>query len=294
MCPVYPVRPLRQHELSMTPPPPPPLFSRDMPELDQKALAHQLSLEQDVAGMLAKVQNDISGDDELTDALISIQSHVSGLREFFHDKLAPEFWNDIKSDTCTIAQRTFDVPELLEMIIENLDIPDLMNFYQVNRGIRDAIDGSPKLQIKLCLRAAPSDANLRTPFRDLTKYHGVTSVRRIGFLCDHTFTRLAYPPPPYYPYSYPQNQGPLVPPFNFPQYRGQDMEERTVNIFAYFSLLPQQRLPYMGDRWHRMYVSQEQKRLPVYTSVPPPPRTRFHFEYIHRSRGISCTFEEIC
>ncbi|KAK3722180.1 hypothetical protein LTR37_002613 [Vermiconidia calcicola] len=50
------------------------------------------------------------------------------------------------------------------MILKRLPILDILSVYQVNSSLRAAIDGSPKLQMELCLRPAPPNGHLKLAF----------------------------------------------------------------------------------------------------------------------------------
>lgn len=50
-----------------------------------------------------------------------------------------------------LAQRVFDIPELLEHILRYLEIPALLEAQRINRQFRDAVETSTRLQRKLSL-----------------------------------------------------------------------------------------------------------------------------------------------
>ena len=221
------------------PPPSPPLYALPGPpsitegeNRDRQALSHHRELERALTSILGKIPTDECRSD-VKDALQVAQSHISGLEKYLGHMIPTHIYNERRPDDSTAAQRTFDVPELLEMILDYLPVPAMLNFYQVNRTIRNAIDGSPKLQTKLCLRAAPSESHLYTPFSNLIMY--VPAIddplgfgRCAGFCCYHYFGRVV-------PHS--------------PKDTTSDGERRTVTIVAYFSCRPGQRLPLVGKRY---------------------------------------------
>ena len=206
-------------------------------------MSHQISLEQEIADTLKKVESGEYSSAELKSSLLSVQSHVTGLGGHFSRQLRtnPEFYNERKPEGSTIACRVFDIPELLEMILEHLTIPDLLKFYQCSTSIRDSIESSSKLQSQLSLRPVSSNSYLHLPVRHLTKFvpldafdENITGLQT-GFFSSEQFPRRR----PSRKYEH-KNEA----------------QDRTVEIHASFYLLPGQRLPRMGSRVRRMFITQ--------------------------------------
>lgn len=89
----------------------------------------------------------------------SQEDHLSALTMAANDCLAasreytkhvdPERFNAcIPIHATKTAQKTFDVPELLEMILEKGDLGDILGMQCVNRQMRDAVANSIVLQRK--------------------------------------------------------------------------------------------------------------------------------------------------
>ena len=161
-----------------TAPLPPPLSPLLIPTREEKrqALSHQQALQHDLSNLIASLKNSSADQKHVETLAASAQSHVQGLAGFLSQSLEPSYYNEIRADDSSAAQRTFDIPELFEMILDQLDIPDVLAFYQVSRGMKGAIEASTRLQTNLCLRAATSDSSLKTPFEFCLR-------RDNGFLC---------------------------------------------------------------------------------------------------------------
>jgi hypothetical protein len=131
-----------------------------------------MELEQQISGALKQLESGQCNPQELKSALMSAQGNLHALHSSFGDIFGhhSDFYNERRAEDSTTAVRVFDIPELLEMILDNLDVLDLLSFYQCSRSIRDAIDASSKLQQRLSLRAAPADSHLRLPLRYFSKF----------------------------------------------------------------------------------------------------------------------------
>ncbi|KAK4957176.1 hypothetical protein LTR10_005134 [Elasticomyces elasticus] len=113
-----------------------------------------------------------------------METYVQGLDAFFSDFLSPVFYNEKQplhamGDT-SAAQKVFDLPELLELVLEYVEEVDILRFHQVNRSARASIDGSPRLQSRLSLRIDSTDKPRRYPFGNVNSISPMTS----GFICN--------------------------------------------------------------------------------------------------------------
>lgn len=248
------------------------------------ALACQKNLQDGISAALKKLSHGQSSPVHTISSLQSALHEVDGLGSFFSLYLDPQYYNERRSDDCTAAQRTFDVPELLEMILDAAEIPDILSMYSVNRSIRDSIECSSRMQTKLCLRAAPAHSHLETPLSYcFIKY----------FDCERT-PMACYPPVPIgRGFSCSIGRLPVMPlpPFTGPE---DDEKSRTVTLNAYFYPFKQQRLGGLGSRIRRMFICQPPiKRMTVhlsccpnmdiYFSDPPPPAP----EYVSSEIGLT-------
>lgn len=239
------------------------MLNKQMPEYEQwghlrEALAHQQRLEQNFTRMTQTMQsNNTDVPPSLRDSLNEARNDIEGLKSFFSSFLCPTFYNEAQPQPDeSIAHRVFDVPELLELILLELPIPDIMNFQQVNRTARDAINASPMLQRALSLRADSADSPLRAPFSDL--YSTFTG----GFSCGHT-TRYRRQP------------------------RRLSLASDEMPVAAEFVSLGS-RLPVIGTRWRRMFVLQPPiHEMSATVSCCTISRTRMDPQIITSETGIT-------
>ena len=178
--------------------------------------------------------------------LEAAQAHVASLGNRFSHVMSIEAYNERRTEDSTAAQEVFHVPEPLEVILDHLNIPDLLAFSQMNKGIKAAVDSSVRLQTHLCLRAMPPNSHLRTPLDSSLLYsipvsHGNDSwsaelaslparLQFIGFSC--RIKRIF-------------QIGFLEP------------DTLLAPIEARFDLLHGQRLPKMGEQYRRSMYSNE-------------------------------------
>ena len=90
----------------------------------------------------------------LTAALQQIQQAAYGLNRYLPLRLAPKYFNELRLHNSTLADKTFNIPELLEHILQRPDHRDVVSMTQVNKTLRDIIGASAKLQTRLYLKAA--------------------------------------------------------------------------------------------------------------------------------------------
>ena len=217
MSPLRPCAPL----IIPPPLPPSPLLIATAEE-KQKLLTHHRGLELNLSALASCVkQSSESNPDELEKYTAFAQLHLQGLSTFFDTLIEPRFYNEIRPDNSSIAQTTFDVPELFELILDYIDIPDILRVYQVSRGMRDAIEESSRLQTKLCLRPAPANSPFQTPLAFCLNYTW-------GFSCHHSMPRTNY---------------------------DSGVCDNKTNVTASFITLPRQPLPRIGSRWRRSTYS---------------------------------------
>lgn len=155
----------------------------------RKALDHQQKLEQTIASMRRHPAAGGPCDATFSDAkLDELEHNIHGLKTFFSDILKPVFYNerqryyerqplDAQPEEVSAAQEVLDLPELLELILQYLTIPDILHFQQVNRSARANVDGSPRMLSVLSLRADLPDGHLRLPFA------GPMFPTRTSFVC---------------------------------------------------------------------------------------------------------------
>lgn len=96
-----------------------------------------------------------NGDERLT-ALVKDARRGEGA---VHDYISKVYGSDPlltapSHNSAAKAQETFNIPELMEMILGYLSTQDLLLAMEVNKSFADSVLSSNKLQIKLCLKAA--------------------------------------------------------------------------------------------------------------------------------------------
>ncbi|KAK4545779.1 hypothetical protein LTR36_002733 [Oleoguttula mirabilis] len=146
----------------------------------RKALRHQQELHTSLTALLLRREGSGLVQSDTVKAVQGARRDLDGLSSFFSTFLNPVFYNERileSSDGESTAQKVFAIAELLELILGRLTIRDIISFYQVSRAVYIAIEGSPRLQRVLSLRADAHDSHFRTPFGDYS--HGPKG----GFYC---------------------------------------------------------------------------------------------------------------
>ena len=201
----------------------------------RKALVHQQDLQSVITALSTKADGEGAGlaRSEVEDLVRDAQRQLDGLHQYFSAFLNPIFYNErIPSviDGIPAAHRTFAVPELLEMILNYVDTPDILSFQHVNHALYDTINESSNLQRLLSLRADDRGSPIRMPFREYTHR------TRGGFFC---YAALRKHPLPLDTER--QNIITISAAFADRRRRGADCHHR---------------LPRIGARWRRMFICQ--------------------------------------
>lgn len=90
-----------------------------------------------------------NGDSSIAQASSNLNSRIDGIGEFIRSQLHPMYFNEVRADDSTIAQRVFDIQEILELILVQADFSSILAMSQVNKDIRGKIEGSSRqLQLK--------------------------------------------------------------------------------------------------------------------------------------------------
>ena len=76
---------------------------------------------------------------------LAIRENVSGFEDYLSTTIEPEYYIEQRTTNSTTATKVFAIPELFEIIAEDLDVEDLMNCYSVSRTFRDSLENSSKL-----------------------------------------------------------------------------------------------------------------------------------------------------
>ncbi|KAK5691510.1 hypothetical protein LTR97_011503 [Elasticomyces elasticus] len=148
----------------------------------QQKLGHAISLLRHQQGALGVSSERANGD--VANIMADMETFVQGLDALFSDFLSPVFYNEkqplLAMDDTSAAQKVFDLPELLELVLEYVEEVDVLRFHQVNRSARASIDGSPRLQSRLSLRIDSTDKPRRYPFGNVNSMTPMIS----GFRCN--------------------------------------------------------------------------------------------------------------
>ena len=119
-----------------------------------RALMHHRHLILDLASLTDGVRMRTINRGELLNCLELCDRDVDGFDNYFKDELSPIYWNVRRTQNSSMALKVFGIPELLQCILSNCDIPDVLHAYETCTGVRDIIEASSQLQTHLCLRPA--------------------------------------------------------------------------------------------------------------------------------------------
>ena len=128
--------------------------SAGVSEAFRSALDNQLQLEEGLRQL--KQLTDSAPDSSTPQSshiVQTLESSSNGLRQFISSIAHPVFFNErINSNgEQRMAQKVFEIPELLERILLSIDMQDIINMRQQSKIIHANIKGSPKLQRRLFL-----------------------------------------------------------------------------------------------------------------------------------------------
>ncbi|KAK5174324.1 uncharacterized protein LTR77_001404 [Saxophila tyrrhenica] len=128
------------------------------------ALDQQLKLKEIIETISTQVDS-VEYESSNSESNITVaRSCLNGLSTFLGDILATQTYNERRLHDSKSALRTFEIPEVLELILDTLPLHDLLRVWAVNGAMRDAIQHSSQLQRKLCLRPASPGSNFYAPF----------------------------------------------------------------------------------------------------------------------------------
>lgn len=134
----------------------------------RKALAHQYELQKVISSLSRTTHGSAVGPSCITEKLQAAQAELDGLHHYFSSVVNPTFYNERLTGNHlerSPAERVFDIPEMLVLVLDYVPIRDLMSFQQVNRAAYGIIESSPELQRTLSLRADATGSIFRVPFQ---------------------------------------------------------------------------------------------------------------------------------
>lgn len=113
--------------------------SMDSPALQEKyrkLLADYNALQSNLNTTLAKIASGDCTFDQVSSNLAATKASADSIGEFINSQLHHTYFNEIKAQDSTIAQRTFAIPELLELILLQADVRSILAMMQVCKSIR--------------------------------------------------------------------------------------------------------------------------------------------------------------
>lgn len=122
------------------------------PDEKRSVLSHRHSINERIESLLQSIQKGCSLA-QIEHEAVAVRRHISGFEEYLSKTIEPHYYAEHRKQDCTIAMEVFKIPELFELIAQNLDDVDLMGCYPVCRTFRDTIENSTKLQMNLFQRA---------------------------------------------------------------------------------------------------------------------------------------------
>lgn len=140
----------------------------DLPRLQEKhtKLHHDFyNLKARLTRTLEAVRNGNCTLEQTADDLAAMNSDLNGVEDYVRFRLQPKYYNEIRGEDCSIAERVFNIPELLEHILLTVDVPGTISMERTNRAIRSGIAASSKLQIELCLQPGIQPLTQRFRYR---------------------------------------------------------------------------------------------------------------------------------
>lgn len=127
---------------------------------------------------------------QLLNSIQMINDNVNGIASTLATQVEPKFYNMINPNDSTVASTVLSIPEVLELILLHADHEDIMSMCKVSHGIRDTIEASSKLQMRLYHKSmdptklgkneiiSPFLNNTQTPFTiTLSKTFGWLGIR---------------------------------------------------------------------------------------------------------------------
>lgn len=133
------------------------LYGDDCPDTSDgisvlKCLSTQRDLKTAISTLKTTATHEKVSREDLLLSIADIESCMPTVNACLVDGISPqEFATYCPPHAKGLAQKVFDIPELLEMILEHLNAITLLGAQEVNRQFHDAVNASTKLQKKLWL-----------------------------------------------------------------------------------------------------------------------------------------------
>ena len=129
-----------------------------------RATIHHRHLMLDLVSVTDAVRFEGTRCNDLLYCLRLVQASVDGLHNVFKETLSPIHWNMYREEDSTIASEVFGIPEILETVLTYCTWAEILDAQETCKGMRDIINASPRLQIRLSLQPAAETSPRRFPF----------------------------------------------------------------------------------------------------------------------------------
>lgn len=135
---------------------------------NRNGLSHYQKLQAALADAVKEVRTDATVNQGAVAKILRYGETLEWCRRLHRFPTTSKYYNEIRPRNSIVAQKAFDVHEILEMILLNATVSSVITMERVSSSLRATIAASPKLQIKLCLKPRPQPVNAivryRSPF----------------------------------------------------------------------------------------------------------------------------------
>lgn len=119
---------------------------------NQRAILHYWSLQSSLRGIAQCVENDVYSKEHLRAIIQRATVSAAVVGEYLSDRVETRIYNELNPTESMIAARALSIPELVERILSYTSIKTILKMYRVCNGLRDIIESSHALQIRLFLK----------------------------------------------------------------------------------------------------------------------------------------------
>ena len=141
-------------------------------EQSREILVHYHELQSNITTLIADAHQNHWDPGRLANASLALQSNVNGIGRYQSKRVDTKFYNERRLPDSTMASKVFQIPELLELVLMNLNAFDIVNMASTCHNIRDIVDASSELQVAMFQRAANITNSEGTKFE--TPFHVCT------------------------------------------------------------------------------------------------------------------------
>jgi hypothetical protein len=123
----------------------------------RKVLAHYFNIQSSLHLIGSAASRNGQHGEDLAETAAEAHNDINGIGEFLSSQIEPIYYNERRQPNFTIATRVLQIPELLEVILDDTEFIDVLRMSETCHGIRNAIYASSKLRVKLFLKPAGQD-----------------------------------------------------------------------------------------------------------------------------------------